>query len=231
MDPTASRVSVIIPTLNEATVITETVRHLRAERPDEIVVADGSSPDGTAAAALAAGATVVESPRGRGPQQNRGARAASGDVLLFLHADCRLEPGAIGTLRRFLARHPRVPAGCFRMRVDAGHPLFRSIDLAAHLRAGVLGIVYGDQGLFVRRDAFEAVGGFPDVPLMEDVLISMRLKRVGRLALLGPRVFVSPRRWRKQGLILQTLRNWSLQAALAAGLSPLSLANHYPDVR
>jgi rSAM/selenodomain-associated transferase 2 len=189
------------------------------------------SPDGTAELARAEGAVVIDSPRGRGVQQNRGAMASTGDVLVFLHADCRLEEGAITSLRRFLGCHPRVAGGCFRMRVEAEHPFYRGIDLAAHLRAGLLGIPYGDQGLFLTRRVFEQAGGFPEVPLLEDIGLALRLRRLGRLAVLPQRIFVSPRRWAQQGILGQTLRNWALTAAAAAGVPVSALERFYPHVR
>jgi rSAM/selenodomain-associated transferase 2 len=224
-------VSVIVPTLNEAATIVPTLRRLEAQACDEVIVVDASSADGTASLAQQEGAIVIESPRGRGVQQNRGAAAARGDVLVFLHADCWLESGAVAGLRSFLARHPGVPAGCFRMRVESEHPLYRSIDVAAHLRAGLLGIPYGDQAIFVRRRVFERVGRFPETPLMEDVGISLRLRRLGRLAVLPHRVHVSPRRWICYGIARQSLRNWSLTIAVALGVPAETLTRFYPHTR
>ncbi|HWE37940.1 MAG TPA: TIGR04283 family arsenosugar biosynthesis glycosyltransferase [Isosphaeraceae bacterium] len=225
------RVSVIIPTLNEATTIITTLGALAEQGADDVIVADAASPDGTALLAATAGAVVIDSPRGRGAQQNRGARRASGDVLLFLHADCRLESGAVASLRRFLRANPRVPGGCFRMRVDDPDPRFRLIDSAAHLRAGLLGLPYGDQGIFATRRAFDLVGGFPETRLMDDVLFAARLRRLGRLAVLPDRILVSARRWKRAGLVRQTLRNWALTALAAGGVHPDELARFYPVVR
>jgi rSAM/selenodomain-associated transferase 2 len=225
------RVSVVIPTLDEAGTIVATLRRLARQGADEVVVADGGSGDGTVALAWGEGVRVVAAPRGRGSQQNRGAAATSGEILLFLHADCWLEPGALAALRRYVADHPRVPGGCFRMRVDADEPLFRAIDAAAHLRAGVLGVPYGDQGIFATRRSFEHVGGFPEVALLEDVILSLNLRRLGRLALLPARIHVSPRRWRHQGLIRQTLRNWCLTLSAACGIPPQVLSRFYSIVR
>jgi rSAM/selenodomain-associated transferase 2 len=227
----AIRVSVVIPTLDEAGTIVATLRRLARQGADEVVVADGGSRDGTVALARREGVRVVIAPRGRGSQQNRGAAATSGEVLLFLHADCWLEPGALGILRRYVADHPGVPGGCFRMRVEAVEPIYRAVDAAAHLRAGILGVPYGDQGIFATRRSFERVGGFPAVALMEDVILSLNLRRVGRLALLPIRIHVSPRRWRQQGVIRQTLRNGCLTLAAACGISPRVLARFYPIVR
>jgi rSAM/selenodomain-associated transferase 2 len=225
------RVSVIVPTLEEAATIVSTLGRLRSQACEEVIVVDASSPDGTARLARERGAIVIDSPRGRGVQQNLGASRARGDAIVFLHADCWLEPGSLAGLRSFLARHPRVPAGCFRMRVEAEHLLYRWIDAAAHLRAGVFGIPYGDQGIFVRRRAFEQVGGFPEVALMEDVGIALKLRRLGRLAVLPHRIHVSARRWQQYGIVRQSVRNWSLTAAAALGIPPETLACYYPHHR
>jgi rSAM/selenodomain-associated transferase 2 len=225
------RISVIVPTLDEATTIVSTLARLGSQRCDEVIVADASSPDGTAGLARGQGAIVIDSPPGRGVQQNRGAARAVGDVLVFLHADCWLESGALSGLRAFLARNPKVPGGCFRMRVEAEHPLYRCIDVAAHLRASLLGIPYGDQGIFVRRLAFELIGGFPETPLMEDVGIALRLRGLGRLAVVPHRIHVSARRWRRYGIVGQSIRNWSLTAAAALGVSPETLVRYYPHLR
>ncbi len=117
------------------------------------------------------------------------------------------------------------------MRIEDSHPLYRAIDTAAHLRAGLLGLPYGDQGIFIRRSVFESIGGFPETPLMEDVMISLRLRREGRLAVLPARIFVSPRRWRQCGIIKQTLKNWALTTAAALGISTESLVRFYPHIR
>ena len=225
------RVSVIIPTLNESTTIAACLAHLADQGPDEVIVVDASSPDGTADLARSGCTLVVGSPPGRGVQQNRGAAAASGEILLFLHADCRLAPGALATLRQFVSRHPRVPGGCFRMRVDDPDSRFRLINAAAHLRAGLLGVPYGDQGLFVPRWAFDHVKGFPEIPLMDDVHLALKLRRLGRLAVLPPKIHVSPRRWKHTGLLRQTLRNWILTALATLGVAPAHLARFYPTVR
>ena len=225
------RISVVIPTLNEAATIAGTLRGLAGQGVDEVIVVDAASPDGTAELARSEGVLVIDSSPGRGVQQNRGAGAASGDVLVFLHADCRLDDGAITALRRFLGRHPQVSAGCFRMRVEAEHPLYRCIELAAHLRAGLWGIPYGDQGIFVRRRLFDEIGGFPEVPLMEDVGLAIRLRRHGRLAVVPTRIFVSPRRWVRHGILGQTVRNWALTAAAAVGVPLSTLARFYPHAR
>ena len=225
------RVSVVIPTLNESSTLAATLADLAEQGPDEVVVADAGSPDGTGSIARDLGVTVIDCPRGRGVQQNWGASLTTGDVIVFLHADCRLEHGAIDYLRRFMATHPRVPGGCFRMRVDASALVYRMIDLSAHVRAAVLGMPYGDQALFAGRRAFEEAGGFPEVSLMEDVFFSLKLNKLGRIAVLPPRVIVSGRRWQSRGVVRQTLLNWSLTVGAVVGVSPSTLARFYPVVR
>jgi len=222
-------ISVIIPTWNEQACLEETLRGLREQGPAEIIVADGGSTDATCHVAGAAD-RLVEGPRGRAVQMNHGAAHAGGDVLLFLHADCALEPGALAAAEEALRRR-RVAAGCFRMAVTAPAPVYRLIDACATARVRLTGLVYGDQGLFVRRALFERVGGFPEVRLMEDVSISRALRRLGQVVVAPRRIFVSPRRWQRQGVVRQTLRNWALTALAAAGVHPDRLAAYYPAVR
>jgi rSAM/selenodomain-associated transferase 2 len=222
-------VSVIIPTLNEERCLAETLRALRPQGPREIIVADGGSDDGTRRAAAGAD-RFLDASRGRAAQMNAGAAAATGDVLLFLHADCVPEAGALAEAERLL-RRPGVAAGCFRMRVAAEGPLYRLIDDCATARVRLTGLVYGDQGLFVSRAVFERAGGFPPLRLMEDVFLSRVLRRLGQVVVAPRRLFVSPRRWQRTGLVRQTLRNWSLTALAAGGVHPDRLVALYPVVR
>jgi rSAM/selenodomain-associated transferase 2 len=222
-------VSVIIPTLNEAACLGETLRRLREQAPHEIIVSDGGSSDATPELAAAADRLVV-GPRGRAAQMNRGAAAATGDVLLFLHADCILEDGALAAAERCLARRG-VVAGCFQMTVPVPSLVYRMIDWCATARVRLTGLIYGDQGLVVQKRLFERVGGFPVLRLMEDVFLSKTLRRLGRVVVVPRRIYVSPRRWQRQGVIRQTLRNWTLTALAAAGVHPDRLAAWYPVVR
>lgn len=223
-------VSVIIPTLNEASCLAETLHRLREQRPHEILVVDGGSTDETATIAAAGADRLLVGPRGRAAQMNHGAANATGDVLLFLHADCTLEAGALRAAESGLRRRG-VVAGCFRMVVTCKGLLYRLIDGCATARVLLTGLVYGDQGLFVERSRFLCLGGFPPLRLMEDVFISKRLRRQGRIVVLPQRIFVSPRRWQRQGVLRQTLRNWALTALAMAGVHPDRLAALYPVVR
>jgi rSAM/selenodomain-associated transferase 2 len=222
-------VSVVIPTLTEENCLGETLRELRRQRPHEIVVVDGGSTDATCR--LAADADrLLHAPRGRATQMNWGAAAATGEVLLFLHADCTLEEGALAEAERLLRRRG-VAAGCFTMTVREPGWLYRSIDWCATARVRLTGLAYGDQGLFLSRRLFEEVGGFPPLRLMEDLFFSRLLRKRGRIRVASRRIFVSPRRWQRKGLVRQTLRNWALTALAAAGVPPDQLAVFYPPVR
>jgi rSAM/selenodomain-associated transferase 2 len=222
-------VSVIIPALNEESCLAETLGSVRAERAHQIIVADGGSTDATRAAAAEAD-LFLEAPRGRAAQMNAGAARATGGVLLFLHADCTLEPGALADAERLLRQRTTI-AGCYSMMVRAEGLLYRSIDACATARVRLTGLVYGDQGLFVRRRDFERLGGFPALRLMEDVFFSRTLRRRGRIVVSPRRIFVSPRRWQRAGLVRQTLRNWTLTTLAAVGVHPDLLAAFYPIVR
>ena len=222
-------VSVIIPTLNEELHLPETLGAVRSQGPLEIIVADGSSSDGTRLAAKEAD-QFLEAPRGRARQMNFAADRARGDILLFLHADCTLEDGALQAAEIGL-RRPGVVAACFQQTVRATGWLYRSIDACATYRVRLTGLAYGDQGLVLHRNAFTQAGGFPEVPFMEDVLLSQRLRNLGRMVVLPKRIFVSPRRWQRSGIIRQTLWNWTLTALAAAGVPPDRLARYYPVVR
>jgi rSAM/selenodomain-associated transferase 2 len=222
-------VSVIIPALNEASCIAECLQQLRLLRPHEIIVVDGGSTDATCRLAAEAD-RLLHSPAGRALQMNLGARHASGLTLLFLHADCRLETGALDEADKILTR-PGVVAGCFRMAVQADGVLYRSIEYCATARVRLTGLVYGDQGLFLQRSDFQRLAGFPELRLMEDLFLSRELRRHGHIAVAPKRIFVSPRRWQRAGVVRQTLRNWSLTTLVAAGMHPDRLAGLYPSVR
>jgi len=220
------RVSFVIPALNEAESIARAVDSAWRAGAWETIVADGGSTDDTVTLAKAAGARVVTGARGRAHQQNIGTRAARGDVLLFQHADNWLAPGAVEQIRAALANR-RIGGGAFRQRIEAEGSLYRLLERGNAARAARLKLPYGDQGIFVRREVFWAVGGFPDVPIMEDLLLMRKLRRRVGLALLPGPIHVSARRWKRYGVVRQTLRNWALLAAYALGISPEQLARFY----
>jgi rSAM/selenodomain-associated transferase 2 len=169
---------------------------------------------------------VVAAPRGRARQQNAGAAAATGDVLLFLHADTRLPPDADARIAAALAA-PGACWGRFDVRLTGRAPLLRLVERLISLRSRLTGIATGDQAIFVRRDTFQAIGGFPDQPLMEDVALSRALRRIARPACLREAVLTSSRRWETRGIWRTIVLMWRLRLAYALGADPAELARRY----
>jgi rSAM/selenodomain-associated transferase 2 len=225
------KVSVIIPTLNEEGVIGETLEHLsRSREPEiEIIVSDGGSTDGTLEIA-GRYARMVSSRPGRGIQMNGGAALATGDILLFLHADTIL-PKDWGERVISAMSDGRVVGGAFSLSVDSERLPHRAIAAAATLRSRIAGLAYGDQGIFVRREVFEEMGGFRDIPIMEDIDFIKRLKKSGRMVLLKDSVKTSARRWEKEGVVYTTLRNWLLISLYHIGVAPERLYKLYKVIR
>jgi rSAM/selenodomain-associated transferase 2 len=222
-----SHLSIVVPALDEASVIgatLESLRHLRA-RGCEVVVVDGGSRDATREVAAPL-ARVIEAPRGRAAQMNAGARATSGDILLFLHADTRLVPGADQSLRLGMGR-TGARWGRFDVTITGSSPMLRVVARLMNARSRLTGIATGDQAIFVRRDAFESVGGFPEIPLMEDIALSKRLKRLSPPLCLRDRVTTSGRRWERHGTLRTILLMWRLRLAFALGADPQRLARDY----
>jgi rSAM/selenodomain-associated transferase 2 len=192
-----------------------------------VILVDGGSDDATLRVAERfSGVHLLTSPRGRARQMNAGARAAQGDVLLFLHADTRLPDGALAAVSAAL-EDARVVGGRFDVRFDNPRAIFRMIAFFMNLRSRMSGISTGDQAIFVRRHVFEAMGGYPDVPLMEDVELSRRLKRRGRLAALSWRVTTSSRKWEREGALRTMALMWALRFLYTAGVSPARLHRWY----
>ena len=216
-------VSVVIPALDEAKLLPAAIASVRQDAA-EVLVVDGGSADRTRPVAAAAGARVLESPGGRGPQLDRGAREARGDWIVFLHADTRLEAGWHDAL---LGLGPRVVGGAFRFGLDTARPGRRYAEWAVGLRCRWLGVPFGDQAIFCRRAAYAAAGGFPPEPLFEDLAFVRRLRRLGPLVLLAPRAVTSARRWERDGALFTTVRNNALVLLFLAGVSPRRLAAIY----
>ena len=220
----------VIPALNEARVIGPLVRDLLAQGAHEVIVADGGSRDDTPGMAGRAGAVVTSAPAGRGRQLNAGAALATGEILLFLHADVRPPAGALPSLVRALGEG-RGDWGAFSAAIDSRRPFLRLIYAMANVRSRLLRLPYGDQGIFTFRERFDAVGGYRDFPIMEDVDLVRRLNRTGRMVLLPERITVSARRYRREGALYTTLRNWFLLTRFLLGADPRRLASWYPHRR
>lgn len=218
-------VSVIIPTLNEAAHIEKTISSARSADA-EILVVDGGSKDGTVEKADKAGAAVVPGPRGRALQQNRGAAEAKGRVLLFLHADTALPKDYVAQVFETLMDR-RVLLGAFRFKTDLDQPLMRGIEFTTNIRSRCLRLPYGDQALFVRKAGFETAGGFPEMPIAEDLFLVRQVSKLGRIAIAPAHVTTSARRWREKGVLRTTLINQLILAGLALGISPRTLARLY----
>ncbi len=224
------KVSVIVPVLNEETTIGAALDSLGESGADEILVVDGGSEDRTTDICARRNCRLLRAERGRARQMNAGAAAATGDAFVFLHADSRLGEGAVRRAVEALAT-PGVVGGAFRLRLAPGGVPARLVSLAINLRSRLLRAATGDQALFVRRDAFFAAGGFPDIPFLEDVAMWRRLGAVGRLVIDRPCVTTSSRRFVESGWLRTVLAMWRIRVMYRLGASPDRLKRVYPEVR
>jgi len=215
-------VTVIIPVLNEAAALQTLLPAVRAGKPAQIIVADGGSTDDTAAVAVQQGAEIIHASRGRARQMNEAAKHARGEHLLFLHADTVPPPDFCNIIARGLT--PGVAAGAFRFALREKIALRGMIEGLTRLRGKVLAMPYGDQGLFLRRSLFHAMGGFPDWPILEDVEIIKRLRQLGNLVITPETATTSARRWQQGGVLRTMARHQLILAGHALGVSPQRLA-------
>ena len=221
-----TRISIVIPVLDEAGRIVATLAALAPLRAQgaELIVVDGGSSDGTAALCKGLADAVLSAPRGRALQMNAAARAASGAVLLFLHADTRLPDAALAQIAQAVQTQPW---GRFDVRIAGRSPILPVVAALMNTRSRLTGIATGDQALFVRRDAFDAVGGFPAQPLMEDIELCKRLRRLGRPACLRAKVVTSGRRWDSRGAWRTIGLMWRLRLLYWLGVPAERLAAAY----
>jgi rSAM/selenodomain-associated transferase 2 len=222
------RVSVIVPVLDEASNLEWLLPDLAARWPEaDVVVVDGGSRDATlGVVARHPAVQCVTARAGRARQMNAGARASRGAVLLFLHADTRLPDGALEAIEHALG-DPTVVGGRFDVRFDSRRPIMRVVAWFMNARSRLTGIATGDQALFVRRDVFQTLGGFPEIPLMEDVEFSRRLKRAGHLACLRLRVTTSARKWEQEGPMRTIALMWLLRFLHVCGVRSARLHRYY----
>jgi len=224
-------VSVVVPTLGDTPAVRALLGRLRGMPDVEIVVVDGGGdPELDGVAAGEPPVHLLRAPAGRGRQMNAGARVAQGGWLLFLHADSRLPDGWLDLFHR-ADPDPAVAGGWFRLRIGANRWQARVIERLAALRVALFSLAYGDQGLFVRREVFTRMGGYRDIPLMEDVDFVRRLAREGALVRSPLAITTSARRWEQDGWFRRSARNLTLLTLYLLGASPAWLAAHYPGVR
>lgn len=221
-------ISIVMPILNEAAILKTSLELLQPlrQRDCELLVVDGGSSDGSSEIAAPLADQVLTSPKGRAVQMNTGARVAQGDILWFLHSDCSPPLEADRAIRLALADTNHA-WGHFDVTLSGGHPLLRWVETFMNWRSRLTGIATGDQGIFMRRSAFELLGGYPDIPLMEDIALSRALKRVSRPVCLRQRLLSSSRRWEKRGVVNTILLMWRLRLAYFLGADPARLARIY----
>lgn len=219
-------ISVIVPALNEESVLESTLESISSSRVLEVILVDGGSIDGTQKVARGYGAKILLSAPGRARQMNRGAADAAGSVLLFLHADTRLPRHFDRYISEALSC-PTVVAGAFELRIDAPAPSLRWIERMANWRSRRLRMPYGDQAIFVTAGQFRSIGGFPELPIMEDFELMRRLRRHGRIEIVREPVLTSARRWVETGIVRTTLANQLAIVAYLMGMPPGRIARWY----
>jgi rSAM/selenodomain-associated transferase 2 len=220
------RISVIIPTLNEAHNIVDTLKHVQSGENLEIIVVDGGSTDNTVQLAKDMGATVIQTPTGRARQMNAGAAAASAGLLLFVHADTRLPKKFDVHIRRAMDGIG-IAAGAFELRVDSPISTFRVIERLANWRSRRMQMPYGDQAFFVSASLFQEIGGFRHFLIMEDFDLMRRLVKRGRIITLPVAVYTSPRRWLQAGIYKIWFINQIVIAAYLLGFPPVKIGRLY----
>jgi len=225
-----NRVAVIVPLLNEADILPVLLRKLPQIGADEIIIVDGGSGDDSMRLLQDFTGRCLQSKPGRAVQMNAGADESSADILLFFHADTEFNSSHIEDIKVAM-RDPAMVGGRFDVRLSGAHPAFRIIEFMMNLRSRLTKISTGDQAIFVRREVFGRIGGFPDQPLMEDIEFSRLLKKQGKIACLRRKIVTSSRRWEKHGIVRTVLLMWRLRLLYWLGVSPERLATMYREAR
>jgi len=224
------QISIIIPVLNESGIINFTIEHLYTlDSSDtvEIIVVDGSPHGETINTITGSDVQKISGQKGRGSQMNQGAAVAGGDILLFLHADTRLSHDALNQIVA-ATKKPDVVGGAFDLRIKSEKKMFRLIEQAASIRSRLTRIPYGDQAIFFKKRFFDQIGGFKNIPIMEDVELMQRVSKAGKkIKFISRKVQTAPRRWEKEGVVYCTLRNWSIRTLYLLGVPPEKLKKFY----
>lgn len=224
------KISVIIPTLNEALILNQTLTEITRHSPHEVIVADGGSQDGTLDIAEKFGPRIVTSPPGRAQQMNAGAEIATGDILLFLHADSRVDAKSYLKMVDVMQQGNAL-GGAFSLSIESEKPSLRLISTLATLRSKYLNLVYGDQAIFVKTPVFREMGCFSSIPICEDLDFFKRLKQKGPIVLLEEKALTSARRWRTEGIVFTTFRNMVIAGLFLLGFPPRILSKWYLVIR
>lgn len=228
-----AQLSVIIPTLNEEKNISELIDFIKNEKIQaEIIVSDADSNDRTREISENKGAKVVISKKAsRGLQLNRGAELATSPILLFLHADSTLEKSALSSLVNKMKPESEKIGGCFSLKIESEDPFLKFISWSSNLRAKYLNLIFGDQGIFIKKEFFKSLGGFPEIELMEDWEFSKKMKKAGKLLFLDKRIYTSARRWEEHGVLRTILLMHKIKILYLFGYSPEKLKKIYRDAR
>ena len=226
----ALKISIIIPTLNEARCLGETLEQIQKLSPHEIIISHGGSDDNTLKIAAKFTQNVIKGPTGRAFQLNAGAQAATGDLLLFLHADSYIKLASYKKML-YAMKNPEVIGGAFSLLIDSNRMALQIINQFANLRSKYLGRAYGDQAFFVKKQVFQEMEGFTEFPICEDLDFYKRLKIMGPVALLKEEVHTSPRRWANEGIWFTTIRNILIATLFELGFPPRILTKWYQTIR
>jgi rSAM/selenodomain-associated transferase 2 len=221
-----AKISIVIPTLNESKNIKATLASTQLSTNVEAIVVDGGSTDNTVDIVESLGVKVIAGYKNRACQMNVGARNATGDILLFLHGDTLL-PANFDAMIRSALQQPSTVAGAFSLRINAPQAGLRLVEWGVKWRSKWLQMPYGDQGIFITKEVFNSIGGFPDLPIMEDFQLIRHLKRLGKITFIPVPVITSPRRWLKKGVLQTTLINQIVIIAYFLGVSPKRIRSWY----